>query len=211
MLPRQQKETMISFDVPPGPGLVWHSDFFEWQAKEYVFFVDAFSSWVEVYRAKSRRPADLISVTRLHFMRQGIPRQVHADQGSAYTAAEFREFCEKWHVHLTWGSPKHPQGNAIAEATVKKIKHLMKGARTEDDFVAAFLAMNQTPMAPGRPTPAQLHMGRNVRDELHAQVDQEAVDWDQIRQWKEAKKAAEKVKYNKSARELSELSVGQKV
>ncbi len=211
LTPAQQREPMISFEIPPGPGLVWHSDFFEWQAKEYVFYVDAFSNWVEVYRAKTRSPSDLIKVTRLHFMRQGIPRQVHADQGSTYTAKEFREFCETWHVHLTWGSPKHPRGNAIAEAMVKKIKHLLKGANTEDEFTAAFLAMNQTPMALGRPTPAQLHFGRNLRDELNEKVEQAHVDWDQVRQWKEAKKEGEKRKYDQTARELPSMEAGQRV
>jgi hypothetical protein len=211
MRPAQQKEPMIPFEIPPAPGLVYHSDYFEWQGKEYVFFTDGFSGWTELYRAKSRTPADLIRVTRLQMMRQGIPRQVHADQGSTYNAQEYKEFCVKWGVNLTMGSPKHPKGNSIAEAMVKKIKHVLKGASDEDEIVQAFLALNQTPLAPGRPSPAELHFGRNLRDEMHGKVVQCQNDWTQIREWKTAQKAHSKDKYDRHAKELSDLEVGKDV
>jgi hypothetical protein len=204
--PCQQKETMISFAVPPAQGLVWHLVYLEWQGKEYVFFTDSFSGWTELYRAKTRTPAALTRIARLHMMRQGIPRQVHTDQGLSYRAQEFQDFCKKWGVNLTVSSPKHPKGNnSIAEAMVEKIKHVLKGASSEDEIVAAFVAMNQTPLAPGRPSPTELHFGRNLRDELHEKVEQKNPDWGQVKEWKEAVRALAKKKYDENARELEDL------
>jgi hypothetical protein len=87
----------------------------------------------------------------------------------------------------------------------------LKGASDEDEIVQAFLALNQTPLAPGRPSPAELHFGRNLRDEMHGKVVQCQNDWSQIREWKDAQKIQNKEKYDRHAKELSELEVGQAV
>jgi transposase InsO family protein len=139
-------------------------------------------------------------------MRQGIPRQINADQGSTYQSQEFKSFCEKWGVKLVLSSPKHEQGNAIAEAYVKKIKKLFMGAASKDELVAAFLAMNQTPIAPGRPSPAEIHLGRNVRDELHGKIFLSHVDWEEMKLWKEEVQIHNKTVYDRDARDLEELA-----
>jgi transposase InsO family protein len=211
MKPAQQKETMKSFPVPPAPGLVWHSDFLSWRGQEYVFFVDGFSGWAELYTAPSRTPAALTRITRLQMMRQGVPRQINADQGSTYQSQEFKAFCEKWGIKLVLSSPKHEQGNAIAEAYVKKIKKLFMGAACEDELVTAFLAMNQTPIASGRPSPAEIHLGRNVRDELHGKISPSQVDWEEMKLWKEELQMNNKTLYDRNARDLAELKSGDQV
>jgi transposase InsO family protein len=205
MKPAQQKEPMLSFKVPPAPGLVWHSDYLTWNGQDYVFFVDGFSGWTELYTATSRCPTTLIRIMRLQLMRQGIPRTIQADQGTAYHSREFKEFCEKYGINLVLSSPKHSQGNAVAEATVKKIKHLFKGAQDEDELTCAVLAMNQTPVTSGRPSPAEIHFGRNLRDELHDTVRQTEVTWAEVQGWKEQEQLANKRWYDKGARELGEL------
>jgi hypothetical protein len=94
---------------------------------------------------------------------------------------------------------------------VKKIKRAIRGAESEDDLVRAILAINQTPIAQGRPSPAQLHLGRNIRDELNERVYPLLTDWQELKQWKEQKKAHEKTKYDRAARDLPDLSEGQRV
>jgi hypothetical protein len=42
-LPQQQKQPMLSIDVPSAPGLAIASDYFQTAGKEYVLFVDVFS------------------------------------------------------------------------------------------------------------------------------------------------------------------------
>jgi hypothetical protein len=211
MRPAQQKEPMLSFKVPPAPGLVWHSDYLTWRNHEYVFFTDGFSGWTELYTAPTRCPGALIRITRLQIMRQGIPRKIHADQGTAYHSREFQEFCDRHGIQLVLSSPKHEQGNAVAEATVKKIKHLFKGAQDEDELMYATVAMNQTPLTSGRLSPAEIHFGRNLRDELHDVVKQVEVNWAEVQSWKKEAQLKSKCWYDKGARELGELTQGEKV
>jgi hypothetical protein len=144
-------------------------------------------------------------------MRQGIPRKIQADQGSTYNSNEFKRFCEKWGIQLVLSSPKHEQGNAIAEAYVKKLKRLFVGSKDEDELVSAFLAMNQTPMGPGRPSPAEIHLGRNVRDELHGKISQAQVEWEEVKTWKEEKQMTDKTLYDRGARDLDDLKPGEPV
>jgi hypothetical protein len=211
MRPAQQKEPMMSFKVPPAPGLVWHSDYLMWKGQEYVFFTDGFSGWTELYTAPSRCPAALIRITRLQMMRQGVPRKIQADQGTTYSSREFGDFCEKHGIRLVLSSPKHEQGNAVAEATVKKIKHLFKGAQDEDELMHAIIAMNQTPLTSGRPSPADIHFGRNLRDEMHDVVRQVEVNWAEVQGWKKESQMKNKKWYDKGTRELEELKEGEKV
>ncbi len=211
MQPAQQKEPMLSFKVPPAPGLVWHSDYLTWRNHEYVFFTDGFSGWTELYTAPTRCPAALIRITRLQIMRQGVPRKIHADQGTAYHSREFQDFCEKQGIQLVLSSPKYEQGNAVAEATVKKIKHLFKGAQDEDELMCATLAMNQTPLTSGRLSPAEIHFGRNLRDELHDVVRQVEVNWAEVEAWKKEAQLKNKRWYDKGTKELKELKQGEKV
>jgi hypothetical protein len=94
---------------------------------------------------------------------------------------------------------------------VKKIKHLFKGAKNEDELANAFLAMNQTPIAAGRPSPAEIHFGRNLRDELHVRVEQSCADWTDVTAWKKAKQSIAKEIYDRGTRELSELHEKERV
>jgi hypothetical protein len=144
-------------------------------------------------------------------MRQGFPRKIQADQGTTYQSREFKEFCEKHGIRLVLSSPKHEQGNAVAEATVKKIKHLFKGAQDEDDLMHAIVAMNQTPLTSGRPSPAEIHFGRNLRDEMHDSVQQIEVNWAEVQAWKKESQMKNKKWYDKGTKELEELAQGEKV
>jgi transposase InsO family protein len=207
-LPMQRREPMLSFEVPQAPGLVVHADYFELAAKEYLLLVDGYSAWTEVLLPRNRRPAELTRVMREYMSRNGVPRVFHSDQGSTFMAGEFRAFCKAWGIQVTEGSAKHPRGNAIAETYVKKIKRILRTARDDDDLAKAILALRQTPLAPGRPSPAQLHLGRNLRDELHTRVEKFDGDWREIRQWREAMAASRKKQFDRGTGVLSELAVG---
>jgi hypothetical protein len=199
---------MLSFETPSAPGLIVHADYFELAAKEYLLLVDGFSAWTEVFVTASRRPAELKRLMREYMSRNGVPRGFHSDQGSSFMSAEFREFCANWGIRVTEGSAKHPKGNAVAETYVKKVKRILRTAKDEDDLAKALLALRQTPLAPGRPSPAQLHYGRSLRGELHPRVEQFQGDWSELRQWREAIAAERKMYYDKGTRELPDLQVG---
>jgi transposase InsO family protein len=208
---QQRDEPMKSFEVPAAPGLVIGSDFFDCGRDQYVIFVDLFSSWVEFFKVTTKDAKNLIQALRVFMTRNGIPRVFTSDQGSAYTSGEFKEFCVKNGITRKDGSAKHERGNAHAEAAVKKIKKLLNRCANEDELMSAILAWHQTEMAPGRPSPAQVHLGRNLRDDLHWNVQQALVQWSEVKDWKEKKNDKAKEYFDRGTRALKVLDEGQKV
>ncbi len=209
--PQQQRQQMLSIEVPTAPGLALASDYFQSKGEEYVLFVDVFSSWTEYFKVHSRRPETLISKLKQFIARNGVPRTLYSDKGSAYESFEFRQFCQEWGIKLITCSGEYPQGNGTAEAAVKRIKKWLSGAQNESDLTKAILTWHQTPIAAGRPTPAQLHLGRNVRDEVQTKIEQCHVSWEDVKQWRTAKKESDARVYNQSARNLPDLQIGEKV
>jgi hypothetical protein len=202
---------MLSIPVPTAPGMAIASDYFQSHGKEYVLFVDLFSSWTEYFKVSSRRPETLMNKLRQFMTRNGIPRIFYSDKGSAYESFEFKSFCNDWGVELITCSGEYPQGNGTAEAAVKRVKKWLSGAKNEDELSKAILAWHQTPLVDGRPTPAQIHLGRNVRDELIQRVEPCKIPWEDVRLWRSAQKENNARTYNKSARDLPDLSVGERV
>jgi hypothetical protein len=153
----------------------------------------------------------LIKQLQLFMSRNGIPRKFYSDQGSAYESHEFEQFCHAWGIELITCSGEYPKGNGTAEAAVKRVKKWIKGSNSQAELAKAILAWHQTPMTPGRPTPAQLHLGRNLRDEINLHVSKSDVDWKEVQAWKTAQKALNAETYDKHARELKPLKPGQRV
>jgi hypothetical protein len=143
---RQRKEPMQSFEIPVAPGLVIASDHFFLGGKAYVLFTDTFSMWTEFYRVQSTNAGHLIRALRQYISRNGIPRVLTADQGSAYTSHELAEFAETFEMQIRVGSAKYSQGNAHAEAAVKRVKKWLKRCNTENELCMAILAWHQTPV-----------------------------------------------------------------
>ncbi len=209
--PRQIKEPMHSFEIPTAPGLVIASDHFFLGGNVYVLFTDTFSMWTEFFKVPSTSGKHLIRALRTFMARNGIPRVVTADQGAAFTSEEFFEFCEKMEIQLRVGSAKYSQGNAHAEAAVKRVKKWLKRCNNEDELFMAILAWHQTPLAQGRPSPAEIHLGRNVRDGLSWRVEQARVDWDDVRLWRLDRNEKAKKYYDRGSKPLSELITGQEI
>jgi hypothetical protein len=153
----------------------------------------------------------LIQKLRTFMARNGIPQILYADKGSAYESLEFRSFCKRWGIKLIMCSGKYPQGNGTAEAAVKRVTNWLKSATNEDKITKAIIAWHQTPTSMGRPTPAELHLGRNVRDEITTCVEQCKLDWSDVRAWKLAQKESNALQYNKHAKTLPELRIGDPV
>ncbi len=209
--PQQQCQSMMSIEVPEAPGLAVASDYFQTKGEEFVLFVDVFSMWTEYFRVNSRRPETLISKIKNFMSRNGIPRILYSDKGSAYDSAQFHDFCKEWGIQLITCSGEYPQGNGTAEAAVKRVKKWISAAENESELTRAILAWHQTPISTGRPTPAQLHLGRNVRDEVQTRVVPSSISWEDVKQWRTAVKAANARTYDRKSRELPEIAAGERV
>ncbi len=94
---------------------------------------------------------------------------------------------------------------------MKKVKRVLMTAADDDDLTRAMLAMMKTPIAPGQPSPAELHMGRCVRDEINPHSQRYQGSWEEFPEWKQA--AAEKRSryFNRGTKPLEPLKVGDDV
>ncbi|XP_076069796.1 uncharacterized protein LOC143041674 [Oratosquilla oratoria] len=116
-------------------------------------------------------------------------------------------------------SPNYPQSNGHTEAAVKAAKHLiLKTASTGniycEEFDRGLLELRNTPSPAGH-SPAQILYGRPLRTCFPAHPDSFSEDW-QARSEECDRRAAAQAnqvhhRYDKHARPLPELSVGQRM
>jgi len=97
------------------------------------------------------------------FSRHGIPDELQSDNGPQFDSDAFEQFAKSYNIHHTTSSPYYPQGNALAERTVKTVKSLLEKAK---DPYLALLNYRATPFPWCGLSPAQLLMGRQLRSSL---------------------------------------------
>ena len=117
--PRQQKEPLQSHEVPDRPWAKIATDIFQFENKDYLVTVDYFSDFFEVDRLYSTTSETVIKKLKGHFARYGIPDEIISDNGSQFTAEEFRVFAQAYGFKHTRTAPHHPQSNGKAESAVK--------------------------------------------------------------------------------------------
>ena len=100
------------------------------------------------------------------FSRHGIPEELVSDNGTQYKSDLFHKFITTWGIHHITSSPRYPQSNGLAEATVKMTKAMIREqVETKQDITEGLLIIQNTPLQCGY-SPAQLLMGKRLRDNL---------------------------------------------
>jgi hypothetical protein len=143
---------------------------------------------------------------------------LRTDGGLQFTSREAKEFFMRWGITHVVSSPHYPQSNGHAESAVKATKAIIKKTspktQTCEQFAQAMLELRNTPRADGR-SPAQVVFGRSIRSNVPAHHHAYAqVWWDLAREAdiKAANRQEEaKERYDKSARNLRPLNVGDSV
>ncbi|KAJ8871600.1 hypothetical protein PR048_027927 [Dryococelus australis] len=95
----------------------------------------------------------------------GIPREVQSDNGPQYSSQAFKDFAaEYWFSHVT-SNARYAQSNGQVEATIKNVKYIVK--RSADPYLG-LLSYRNISLSDLEYSPAQLLMGRSLRDTLPA-------------------------------------------
>ena len=142
------------------PKLAWEivgTDLYTYERRKYIIVVDYYSRYFETMLLRSEKSIDTINALKSIFARHGIPETLVSDNGSQYISQEFKEFQEKYGFQAIKSSPKHPQGNSVAERAIKTIKGIL-----EKDPYLGLLSYRSTPLSFGR-SPAELLMNRKLR------------------------------------------------
>ena len=162
----QQREPMLSHEIPTRPWQHVGVDIFTDGNIEYLVTVCCLSSYFEVDRLPSKKVSDVIYILRQQMARHGIPEVVYSDN-SPFGAVEFQRFAAKWEFRHVTSSPRYPQSNSFAEAAVKSARRLISKAREAGtDPLLALLAQRNTPSEHRQLSPAQIMFGRRTRTTL---------------------------------------------
>ena len=174
--PSQAKLPPAEPFVPTSPFQAIATDYFQLQGKSYLLSVDRFSNWPDLREATAHTPdagtAGLIKAYRELFATFGVPEHLSSDGDPAYTSHAFKAFMKTWGIKHRLSSAYHPQSNGRAEVAVKGMKRLLRdnirsnGELDTDAVTRGILQLRNTPETDSGLSPAQVLLGRTLRDTL---------------------------------------------
>ncbi|XP_055918725.1 uncharacterized protein K02A2.6-like [Eupeodes corollae] len=88
----------------------------------WLIIVDSFSKFPFVVRMQSTTSKATIGALRSVFALEGLPKTIVSDNGTQFSSAEFKNFCQENAItHLT-SAPFNPESNGAAERMVRTFK-----------------------------------------------------------------------------------------
>ncbi|XP_062595327.1 uncharacterized protein K02A2.6-like [Saccostrea cucullata] len=213
--PSQQKETLISHEIPNRPWSVVGVDLFQSPVSDdqYLISVDYYSNFFEIVRLESTTSATDISKLKQHFARHGIPDKVISDNGPQFTSQQFENFKVKWEFDHKTSSPAYPKSNGKAENAVKSAKQLMRKAKhSGQDPWLAVLDFRNTPTQGIGESPSQRLMNRRTKTLMPQKETllSPCGKKDNIKKMRKEKDRQARY-YNRTAKDLRELHHGDTV
>ena len=95
--------------------------------KYAIVAVDYFTKWAEAEPLVTITTKKVINfVVRNIICRFGLPRTIITDNGTQFDSAEFKDFCQRFHIQKKFSAVAHPQANGQVEAVNKVIKSILK-------------------------------------------------------------------------------------
>ena len=113
---------------------------------------------------------------------QEITEEISLDGGPNLSSKEIKDWLENWGVTIRPSSAYYPQSNGRAEAAVKTLKRLLqrntgsRGSTDTDSIAKALLQHRNTPLRDVGRSPAQLALGRDLRDTIPLPKERYKVD-----------------------------------
>jgi len=220
-LPSNAKEPLIVKPTPDRPFQQLAVDFATYGGQQFLIVVDCKTDWPDIIEMRNNTTAHkLINVLRDQFCRTAIPDILWSDEGPQFTSAKLASFLKDWGVSHMTSSPRYPQSNGKAEATVKSMKNLISAAYARnsvnwDKLSRSLLLYRNTPSRKDGLSPAQKLLGQPVQDHLPAHRRSFAPEWQQSSTDTDQKadntQQMEQMYYDQHAKELTKLHIGNRV
>ena len=150
---------MISSTLSDYPWQKVGSDLFHFKGATYLLIVHYYLHYPEIIKLSSTTSDSNLRALRSIFSRLGILEVLISDNGLQYASEVMKDFAKSYGFEHITNSPRCPQGNALAERTVKTVKALLKKYA---DLYLALLAYRATPFPWCGHSPAELLMGRQL-------------------------------------------------
>lgn len=210
---QQQKETMMTHELPTRPWQIVSLDLFQHSGKDFLLLVDHYSDFWEIDLLPDLSAETTIKRCKAQFARYGQPDRVISDNGPQFSSQQFRRFASGWEFEHITSSPRYPKANGKAESAVKIAKNLCKKALHEGkDAWTAILQWRNTPTAGMDSSPAQRLMSRRLKTALPvaSKLLEPCVVTDVGAKLRH-KRQVSKFEYDKTAKDLPGLTVGEAV
>ena len=141
-----------------------------------------------------------------------IPAEVVSDNGPQFSSSEFQEFAKEYSFKHVTNSPHYPKVNGEAERAIQTVKNLW---RKNSDKHLALLDYRTTPPPGIELSPAQLLVGRRLRNELpmmDSLLQPASVNHKDVSRYLKKTKEDQKKNHDRHASsEMKELQPGTKV
>jgi hypothetical protein len=124
--PKQQKETMMSWEIPSRPWQIVSQDLFQYNHHDYLITVDSYSDYWEIDRLDDTTAQTVIDRTKQQFARHGIPEKSVTDNGPQFVSQDYERFMKSWDIKHVTSSPRYSQSNGKAESAVKIAMNLIE-------------------------------------------------------------------------------------
>ena len=90
---KQQKEPLMSPEVPTAPWSMIAQDLFTFAGKTYLITIDYYSDFWELDAVNDASSETIIGCTKTYFARYGIPEKVITDNGPQFRAEQYKKIC----------------------------------------------------------------------------------------------------------------------
>lgn len=145
-----------------------HIDFAEFDGKQFLLAVDAYSKWVEVYPlGTTATTSQTIEKLRIFVSTFGLMKIIVSDNGPQFRSDEFMHFCKENGIEHKFTPPYHPATNGQVERIVQEFKKFVKRAPPKlsvNSRVSQFLLVyRNTPHTFTNRTPASLMLRQTPR------------------------------------------------
>ena len=220
-MPSQPRAPPVEPLIPSTPFEAVACDYFKFNGYYYFIAADRLSGWLEVNKipvgTNESGSKGLCKALRRLMIQVGVPKEISSDGGPEFVAGETEAFFSRWGIHHRISSAYNPSSNGRAELAVKTAKRLLmnnvgaNGSLDNDATVRALLTYHNTPDPGCKLSPAQILLGRQLRDTLPF-INKDVMVFNNSEvhpQWREAWKAKEealKTRYVKTMESLNEHS-----
>lgn len=210
---QNSKQELIPHEIPDRAWAKVGIDLFYFQGKNFILVIDYFSKFIEIKKLHNTLADYVIDCLKDIFSRQGIPETVMSDNGPQFTSQSFNRFSREWgFTHIT-SSPHYPQSNGQVERAIQTVKNILKKTLEDRiDYRMALLEYLNTPISQNLASPAELLQSRKMRSILPTP---KALLMPKVqlntKETLKNRQLNQKQYYDRSAKSLTVLKVGQKV
>lgn len=208
----QQKESMLSHELPTRPWQIVSMDLFAHREKDYLLIVDHYSDFWEIELLPDLSADTVIKRCKAQFARHGQPDKVITDNGPQFSS-QFKRFALEWEFDHVTSSPRHPKANGKAESAVKIAKNLLRrAARDGADPWKAILHWRNTPTENMDSSPAQRLMSRRLKTSIPVtnKLLEPSVPGGVTEKLRRRRQIAKHF-YDRTAKDLPELEIGESI